>query len=345
MLLGNTRASLQRFKSALDMANGAAKSAPMTYLADALYGRGELAQAGSWAEENLHLNRHIAPTDVVILGHRTAARVNYLAGNLDRTEALLAELADIGDARGVPRIKAAAWLERSRIALLRGDNESAERYFALGSDPGNWQAHAGVRYYPHELDDVVVASARMDLVLGDAGEAANRLEEAITEADDTGRRLRRWRLQSLLAQAYSRLRRRKYALILLQNVMKQTEEAGLIHIFSDEPWALSDLLYELRETSHGIDKDDLDKVIAAIRLVSGRSEVLVAPRAQYGSLTMREVEVLKLVADGKPNKELARILNISDNTVESHLRRIYQKLETKNRTQAVARARDKGLLS
>jgi LuxR family maltose regulon positive regulatory protein len=344
MVLGNSRAAFQRFKSALDLASGATKSAPMTYLADALYGRGELAQAGSWAEEHLHLNRHVAPTDIVILGYRTAARVNFLAGNLERTEALLGELGDIGDVRGVPRIKAAAWLEKSRIALLRGETESAARYFQLGSDPGNWAAHAGVRYYPHELDDVVIATARMDLVLGDAGAAASRLEEAITETDDTGRRLRRWRLQSLLAQAYSRLRRRKYALILLQSVMKQTEEAGLIHIFADEPWALPDLLDELWETSHGIDPDYLGKVIAAIRLVSGRTEDVVATRAQHDLLTLRETEILKLVADGKANKELARLLNISDNTVETHLRKIYQKLETKNRTQAVARARDKGLL-
>lgn len=345
MLLGNTRAAFQRFESALDMASGAVKSAPMTYLADALYGRGELAQAGSWAEENLPINRYLAPTDIVILSYRTAARVNYLSGNLDRTESLLAELGDIGDMRGVPRIKAAAWLEKSRIALLCGENELATRYFSQGADPANWLEHTSVRYYPHELDDVVIASARMDLVLGDAEAAASRLEAAIGEAENTGRRLRRVRLQSLLAQAYSRLRQRRQALILLESALEQAETGGLIHVFTDEPWWLPDLLEELSIRGHRIDKDYFGKVIAAIRLVSGRADDFVTARSQQDIVTLRETEILKLIADGMANKEISRILKISDNTVETHLRRIYQKLETKNRTQAVARARDKGLLS
>ncbi|MBN9460876.1 MAG: response regulator transcription factor [Burkholderiales bacterium] len=61
-------------------------------------------------------------------------------------------------------------------------------------------------------------------------------------------------------------------------------------------------------------------------------------------LTRRETTILALVADGKANKEIARTLGISDNTVETHLRRVYQKLDCRTRTQSVAKAREPGLL-
>jgi RNA polymerase sigma factor (sigma-70 family) len=54
------------------------------------------------------------------------------------------------------------------------------------------------------------------------------------------------------------------------------------------------------------------------------------------SLTDRELEVLEWVKAGKTNQEIATILNISQNTVKSHLKRIYKKLNVSKRAQAVA---------
>jgi len=52
------------------------------------------------------------------------------------------------------------------------------------------------------------------------------------------------------------------------------------------------------------------------------------------SLTQREYDVLALLADGKRNLEIAETLGITKNTVESHLKRIFQKLGVSNRVQA-----------
>jgi len=60
-------------------------------------------------------------------------------------------------------------------------------------------------------------------------------------------------------------------------------------------------------------------------------------------LTNKEVEVLKLVAHGATNKEIASSLNISDNTVKYHLRNIMEKLNVKNRAQIAAYAVTKGI--
>ncbi len=56
-------------------------------------------------------------------------------------------------------------------------------------------------------------------------------------------------------------------------------------------------------------------------------------------LTARECEILAALASGKTNKELARSLGISPNTVKTHVARLYEKLEVQRRVQAIEKAR------
>lgn len=76
--------------------------------------------------------------------------------------------------------------------------------------------------------------------------------------------------------------------------------------------------------------------------IAGR--LLARMRSPQPSLSTRETEVLRLVADGATNNEIAAQLHISDATVKSHLVHIYTKLGVSSRTAAVATARDTGLL-
>jgi DNA-binding NarL/FixJ family response regulator len=68
------------------------------------------------------------------------------------------------------------------------------------------------------------------------------------------------------------------------------------------------------------------------------------PRAAGGRLSAREREVLRLVADGQSNKQIARTLSIAERTVKFHVTSLFQKLGADNRAQAVARAAEQGLL-
>jgi len=61
-------------------------------------------------------------------------------------------------------------------------------------------------------------------------------------------------------------------------------------------------------------------------------------------LTAREIELLRLVAAGLSNQEIAEKLVIAVGTVKAHTASIYGKLDVRSRTQAVARARELGLL-
>jgi DNA-binding NarL/FixJ family response regulator len=61
-------------------------------------------------------------------------------------------------------------------------------------------------------------------------------------------------------------------------------------------------------------------------------------------LTLREIEILKLVAQDRSDKEIAQVLHVSVNTVRNHIQNILRKLEVKNRQAAVWRARHHGLI-
>lgn len=96
-----------------------------------------------------------------------------------------------------------------------------------------------------------------------------------------------------------------------------------------------------------------DELIAAIHAAAA-GETALAPaiagrllarmRSPRPSLSGRESEVLRLVADGETNSTIAARLSISDATVKSHLVHIYSKLGVSSRTAAVALARDTGIL-
>ncbi|MBL5975309.1 MAG: DNA-binding response regulator [Candidatus Leucobacter sulfamidivorax] len=96
-----------------------------------------------------------------------------------------------------------------------------------------------------------------------------------------------------------------------------------------------------------------EELIAAIRAAAS-GETALAPaiagrllarmRSPQPGLSGREIEVLRLVADGASNSGIGSRLHISDATVKSHLVHVYTKLGVSSRTAAVAAAREKGLL-
>lgn len=83
----------------------------------------------------------------------------------------------------------------------------------------------------------------------------------------------------------------------------------------------------------------------AARLLKGLASSHDAPAHAEDMLTEREIEVLRLVAQGVSNPEIAQTLFITVNTVKTHLRNILDKLQLENRTQAATYAVQKGIVS
>src|SRR5579875_1907200 len=120
-------------------------------------------------------------------------------------------------------------------------------------------------------------------------------------------------------------------------------------------------LYEtLRAGADGYILKDIvpDELAQAVRTVA-RGEILIQPQLAgrllsrvgrrgnipYESLTARELEVLRLLARGLRNKEIAARLFVSERTVNFHLANIYQKLNVSGRTEALSRALEQGLIT
>jgi LuxR family maltose regulon positive regulatory protein len=154
-------------------------------------------------------------------------------------------------------------------------------------------------------------------------------------------------LSLLEAQAWRATGDDQRAWSALERALAAAQPAGYVRIF-DQGSAQTQLLDEAAQ--RGIFKEYIEHVLTII----GRPETLYPRRVGPGarsalkpyveSLSERELEVLRLIAQGATNHEIAEQLVITVGTVKSHMNHILGKLNAHNRTEAVARARGLGLL-
>jgi len=67
-------------------------------------------------------------------------------------------------------------------------------------------------------------------------------------------------------------------------------------------------------------------------------------RTAVDPLSAREIEIIRLISQGLSNQEIAQVLHISENTIKSHNKEIFAKLDVHNRVEAVVAAKKRGLL-
>ncbi|MEW6422080.1 MAG: response regulator transcription factor [Deinococcota bacterium] len=89
---------------------------------------------------------------------------------------------------------------------------------------------------------------------------------------------------------------------------------------------------------------DPESLARQLRDIVAHPDIDRLPQVDVPRLTPRESEVLPLLAQGYSNKEIAKNLGVSPDTVKDHLARLYAKLDAGDRTEAVSRARSIGLL-
>ena len=105
--------------------------------------------------------------------------------------------------------------------------------------------------------------------------------------------------------------------------------------------------YLLKDTSreelmHAIRSAAAGRSVLAPRVASRLVARMAAPAGS--ALSAREIEVLELVARGRSNKEIARVLHLSEATVKTHLVHSFSKLGVEDRTEAVMAALDRGII-
>src|SRR5262249_46147659 len=195
--------------------------------------------------------------------------------------------------------------------------------------------------------------ARVLIAQGKPSQALGLLERLLQAAEAEGRPGGVVEILALRAPALYADGARSRALTVLQRALALAEPEGYVRTFVDEGAPMLALLTRLQSSADGSAPAGLDRAYLA-RLLdafgSARGSTVTGggapaprrpPRAARGE---REREVLRLLAAGLSNGQIARELVVAVGTVKWHVKNIYAKLQVHNRTQAVARATELQLL-
>ena len=150
-------------------------------------------------------------------------------------------------------------------------------------------------------------------------------------------------LQAIALQTHGE---QEKAVHLLCDALALAEPGGFIRTFVDEGLPMVHLLSAA--AAHGRMPDYIGKLMAVFKAEEQKSETTsyLPPPAQslIEPLSRREVEILQLIAQGLSNQEISERLVLALDTVKGHNKKIFGKLQVQRRTEAVARARELGLL-
>jgi LuxR family maltose regulon positive regulatory protein len=181
---------------------------------------------------------------------------------------------------------------------------------------------------------------RADSHLHDALGLLGRLLAAAEAGGRVGSVIEILLLQALAHEAHGDL---QHALVPLARALALAEPEGYVRLFVDEGPPLARLLRRMQEEG-GKANVYLHTLLAAFGRQPDLHPPSFSPPPSEEPLSEREREVLRLIAEGLSNQELAARLYLSPHTIKVHTRNIYGKLGVTSRTQALAKARALGIL-
>jgi LuxR family maltose regulon positive regulatory protein len=287
----------------------------------------DLAAAGQHARQSLLLARQYDEKviDRFVICEVFLARLALAQGDAASAAAMLAQVAQIARQRNfrlrLPEVAAA-----QVVVMLKQGNQAAAAHLA--------QAY-----------DLPLSQARVKLAQGDPSSALALVESFCQKADARGwhdERLKGLVLQAVVLQTLNETDR---AVEVLEEALELAEPGGFIRIFVDEGSPMAQLLSEA--AARGMMSDYVAELIAAFEaevLKSEGTSSLPAAHLLVEPLSLRELEILRLIAQGLSNHEIGERLFLAIPTVKGHNRNIFAKLQVQRRTEAIARARELGLL-
>jgi LuxR family maltose regulon positive regulatory protein len=272
------------------------------------------------------------------------ARIRQAEGDLDSALQLLEEAERVYDGNFSPNVRPVA-TRKVRVWLAQGELNEAL----------NWAHQQGLSVvsefdYLHEFDYITFARVLLTCLLHDRADVSTAkvmkvLERLLKAAEEGGRKgsvIEILVLQSLTHHAQGNL---SAALLPLQRALTLAEPEDYVRMFLDEGKRMLQLLCEA--SAHKIMPGYTDKLLAAFQTDprENKDKPDNAPAsALIEPLSQRELEVLRLIAQGLSNQEICDRLFLALDTVKGHNRRIFNKLQVQRRTEAIARAHELGLI-
>jgi LuxR family maltose regulon positive regulatory protein len=192
---------------------------------------------------------------------------------------------------------------------------------------------------------IPLTNVRVQLAEGDASTALAALEPLQQQMETKGWEDERLKVMILHSLALNASGDTDEAAQLLAGILAITEPHGFIRTFVDEGMPMKQLLSEV--IARALTPEYAARLSAVFE--AGSNEMPAQPPASTAdplveALSERELEVLKLIAQGLSNQEISEKLFLALSTVKGHNLKIFGKLQVQRRTEAVARARELGLV-
>jgi predicted ATPase/DNA-binding NarL/FixJ family response regulator len=327
---------------ALRLGSSGAAAEAVTVLGNVAYNRGQNGEAVARYEESVSLARAAGDDDVLLGALTNLALALSVAEDFPRAAAVVDEALALSRARQRRLWEAIALVRQGALARRRGDLETAAVSFdaaltLLGD--GNPLALAGTLWNAAE-----VARDR-----GDLAKAAAYLQTSLEKRWAWMERRGVGECLAGLAELAVLTGRHESATRLFGAAEEVRRAIGILDDWHQQPRraaALATARRVLGETTAdaalAAGKDlPLGEAVELAESIAGEIRVTPGPgrtndaRATCG-LTSRELEVLRLVATGRSDREIGEVLHISHRTVSRHLQSIYTKLDVNSRTAASA---------
>ena len=310
------------------------------------YERGDLDRAEELLEECHELGAESGVADFMIATYITLARVKALRDDLPGAWAVLDEGELTASHLGLHRLRAAVTDQRVRFHLDDGDHAAASGLLARWGDRADCDETIAVVVGQR----LRTAEARVLLASDDGAEAAvTLLSDVYDEVAAAGRPHATVLAGIEQAVALRATGRCDEALRVLAPALVAGERAGLLRAFADGGPVVARLVGELSELAR-LDRwpDDLAPVSTEYltRILTAHAPARSAQpgRLPEQPLTAREVDIVRLLDRGLSNKEIARRLGVTVNTVKWYLKGVYTKLGVTRRQESVTEARRRAII-
>ncbi|MBH0333935.1 transcriptional regulator [Brevibacillus brevis] len=283
-------------------------------LARIFYEWNELHTAELHGQQSIQLASQLEQTDRVVAAQVFLARLKLAQGDVSGAATMLANAEYVARKQGFVMQMPPIAEVQVRI-LLQQENLTAAARLA--------QKH-----------DLPILQARVLLAQGDTSAALAVLEPLLVQAEAKQLEDERLKIMLLLAVVQHAHGDLAKATQMVEDALVLAEPGGFIRTFVDEAIPMKRLLCDA--AVHGRMPRYIEKLLAEFKPHYVNS--LIEP------LSERELEILQLIEKGLSNRDIAQQLFLALSTVKGHNRNIFDKLQVQRRTEAVARARQLGLL-